>query len=186
MSQEVLTFLKNRTSAPRLEAPAPAGEQLQEIFQAAFRVPDHARLRPWRFLCVSGDRRRDFGELLLDSLLQREPLADASQREKARSAPLRAPLVVIAIASPVEHPKVPVCEQRWSTACATHALLLAAESQGFAGVWRTGEAAFDRHLMNGLGLATTESIVGFLYLGTRQGTARPAPVVSYEDKVTQW
>ncbi len=186
MSQEILEFLKNRTSAPRLEAPAPDGELLRDLFQAAFRVPDHARLRPWRFLCVSGDKRRDLGELMLDSLLQRDPLADAAQREKARSAPLRAPLVVVTIASPVEHTKVPACEQRWSAACATHALLLAAESQGFAGVWRTGEAAFDRQLMTALGLADTESIVGFLYLGTRIGMARSAPEVAFEDKVTLW
>ena len=85
-----------------------------------------------------------------------------------------------------EHPKVPRIEQWLSAGCAAHGLLQAAEAQGFAGIWRTGDAAFDRSVMDGLGLGADEEIVGFLYLGSRQGPAKPLPEMSVTDYVSQW
>ena len=61
---ESLSLLHERNSAPKLTDPAPGPEALEEIFQAALRAPDHAWLRPWRFLTIEGERRAAFGELL--------------------------------------------------------------------------------------------------------------------------
>jgi len=99
---------------------------------------------------------------------------------------LRGPLIVVVVARLSEHPKVPVIEQRLSAGCAAHGLLLAAESMGYAGIWRTGDAAFDRHVMNGLGLSDNEEITGFLYLGTRDGQPKPLPALQSTDYVSQW
>ena len=49
---DALTLLLNRSSQPRLEAPAPSGDALENIMQAALRAPDHACLTPWRLLCA--------------------------------------------------------------------------------------------------------------------------------------
>ncbi|MGB1139855.1 MAG: nitroreductase family protein, partial [Halioglobus sp.] len=73
---DILSFLQQRCSAPKLTEPAPGPEQLDEMFKVAFRAPDHAWLRPWRFLVISGDRRNDLGELLEQSLVARNPEAD--------------------------------------------------------------------------------------------------------------
>ena len=77
-------------------------------------------------------------------------------------------------------------EQRHSAACAAHAMLLAAEACGYAGIWRTGDAAFDRAVMNALGLATNEEIVGFIYLGTREGPAKNLPALDTADFLSCW
>ncbi len=153
---------------------------------AALRAPDHAWLRPWRFMAIEGDRRDALGELLEQSLLCRDPTADEAARNKARNAPLRAPLVLVVVAHLCEHPKVPLVEQRLSAGCAAHAILLAAEALGYAGVWRTGDAAFDQHVMQGLGLATNEEIISFLYLGTRTGRAKALPELSPDDFLSSW
>ena len=50
---DALNLLLNRSSHPRLQAPAPEGEELTNIMQAALRAPDHACLSPWRFIAVS-------------------------------------------------------------------------------------------------------------------------------------
>jgi len=156
------------------------------MVKAAVRVPDHAWLRPWRFLAIQGSRREALGAVFEAALVERNPDADASAHEKARKSPFRAPLVLVVIARLSEHPKVPLQEQRMSAACAAHAILLAAQAQGYAGVWRTGDAAFDRGVMSELGLAENEEITGFIYLGTRDGPAKMIPALAPDDFLSQW
>ena len=183
---DILHFLQQRNSAPKLVAPAPTPEELEQMFRAALRAPDHAWLRPWRFITVSGDRRAALGEVLESCLLQRNPAADETARGKARNAPLRAPLLVVVAVRITEHPKVPAVEQRLSAGCAAHAILLAAEAMDYAGIWRTGDAAFDRNVMTALGLAADEEITGFLYLGTREAGRKPVPSLDTGDFVSSW
>ena len=183
---DIVNFLAQRSSCSRLAEPAPGRQELEDIFAAAFRAPDHARLRPWRFLCVAGERRAAMGQLFREALLLRNPEADQPAQDKAANAPLRAPLVVVVVTRLSEHPKVPPVEQRQSAGCAAHGILLAAEALGYAGIWRTGAAAYDRNLMGMLGLENNEEIAGFVYLGSRQGEARPAPQLSVSDFVADW
>ena len=166
--------------------PAPSADELQAIYRAALRAPDHAWLRPWRFLTVAGERREALGQLLEECLVARNPDADEAARSKARAAPLRAPLLVVAIAHITEHPKVPPVEQRLSTGCVSQGLLLGAEALGYAGIWRTGDAAFDRRVMDGLGLAANEEIMGFLYIGSRDGRVKPIPELDPADYFQAW
>ncbi len=183
---DAMTLLTERNSSPKLAEPAPDAAAREAIFSAALRVPDHAWLRPWRFLTVEGEARRDLGGVLERSLLRREPEADGAAREKARCAPLRAPLVVVVMARLQPHPKVPPSEQRLSAGCAAHAILLAAEAQGYAGIWRTGAGAFDREVVRELGGEEHEEIVAFLYLGTREGQGKTLPALAVEDFVAPW
>lgn len=183
---DILRFLQQRNSAAKLTTPAPDPAQIEEIFRAAMRVPDHAWLRPWRFITVAGDRRVALGELFERCLLARKPDADDAARAKARTAPLRAPLLVVVVVKLSEHPKVPPLEQRLSSGCAAQAIVLAAEALGYAGIWRTGDAAFDRAVMDGLGLSAHEEITGFVYLGTRDGAAKTIPSLVVSDFVSDW
>lgn len=183
---DVLSFLQQRNSSPKLEAPGPGATELREMIRAATRAPDHAWLRPWRFISIAGERREDFGEVLERCLLERKPGADEAARQKARNAPLRAPLLLVVVARLTEHPKVPALEQRLSAGCAAQAILLAAEAQGYAGIWRTGDAAFDPAVMAALGLEAGEEIVGFLYLGTRSGRAKALPELDPDAFLSYW
>ena len=181
-----LEFLRRRNSSPKLVEPAPDAAELNEMLQCALRSPDHARLRPWRFLSVRGERRTALGELLQASLLRSNPEADEAAREKARMAPLRAPLVMVVFVSLREHPKVPDWEQRISAGCTAFSLELAAEALGYASIWRTGAYAEDRELVRALGGSDTEEIVGFLYMGTRDGEAKPLPDMNPDDFHNEW
>src|SRR5690554_1952218 len=162
---DALSALHNRVSMPRLIAPAPTLEQQEALFQAALRAPDHARLRPWRFLVLEGQGLTRLGELFHAAALAgaADPAADSVQR--ARQLPLRAPMIIVAISSPSPHPKVPEPEQEMSCAVAVGNMLVAAHAMGLGAVWRTGEPARDRLICEGLGLAPQEKIIAFLYLG---------------------
>jgi nitroreductase len=156
------------------------------MLRCAVRSPDHAWLRPWRFVSIRGERRTAFGELLLQSLLRRDPQADESARQKALNAPLRAPLVIAVLVSATEHLKVPLWEQRLSAGCAAYGLVLAAEALGYAAVWRTGSFAEDQTLVHDLGGGDNEQFVGFIYVGSRDCPAKPVPELALDDFHRVW
>ncbi|MFK7831022.1 MAG: nitroreductase family protein [Congregibacter sp.] len=182
----VLAFLQQRNSAPRLTTPAPNEQEFDQMLRCALRSPDHAWLRPWRFISFRGERREVFSQLLLASVLRRNPEADQAVRDKALGAALRAPLVVAVMAVIETHPKVPAWEQRISAGCAAFSLSLAAEALGYASVWRTGDYAGDARLLEDLGCAANEECVGFLYIGTRDGTPKAIPELSPGDFHRSW
>lgn len=180
-----LDALLQRQSCNKLTEPAPSPEQWQWIQQAALRAPDHARLRPWRFLVIAGQGREQLGDAMVALLLADRPQASMEEQQRVRSKPLRAPMIVVVIACIQQHPKVPVMEQVLSAGCAAHAMLLAAFAQGLGAIWRTGPLASDTRLHARLGIASGETIVGFLYLGTPQANLpaieRPDPDAYFKD-----
>lgn len=183
---DALTLLQQRNSAPKLCEPGPDKKVLDTMLRAAMRAPDHANLRPWRFLLIQDDARIQLGELFAKALAKRNPDSTEAERDKAKSKALRAPLIIAVVVRSAEHPKVPFIEQQLSAGCAAHSLLLAADALGFAGIWRTGANAFDRYVMTGLGLEANESLVGFLYFGSRDGRAKPIPDHNPQDFATAW
>lgn len=183
---EALDLLLNRVSVTRLADPAPTAAQLDILFRAALRAPDHGQLRPWRFLTIQGEARERLGEVMAESLFIRQPQATEEALQKARKMPLRAPLLAVVIARVVPHLKVPGSEQVLAVGCAAHGLLLAAHAQGLGAVWRTGEFSYDRHLAKALGLAENEQTLGFIYLGTPEGKLRTPPELDPAEFVSQW
>ena len=182
----LLDLLQQRNSCASLTAPGPDPEQLQAMVAAALRAPDHAWLRPWRFLVIEGQQREQLGELFAHAAeLRGGPLAP-EELARSRQLPMRAPMLLVVIARIQDHPKVPEQEQWLSAGCAAHAVLLAAEASGFAGIWRTGINASDSTVKAGLGLAGNEHIVGFLYLGTPAGPRKKLPSLPVEDFLTRW
>lgn len=181
-----LDLLLQRNSASLLTEPAPSDEVLNKMFTAAMRAPDHGNLKPWRFLVIAGDRRVDLGELFAVAALERMGNLTPEQTEKFVSQPMRSPMIIVVICSPVDHPKIPLIEQQNAAACAAFSLLLAAEAEGFAGIWRTGDNAFDQTVAHGLGLSADEEITGYIYLGTRKGPAKSLPEINPMDYVKIW
>ena len=167
-------LLQERRSFARLAAPAPEGVVRERIFSAALRAPDHARLRPWRFLVVEGEGRTALGEAMVRAMAAEKPQLDDAVAQKLRANPLRAPLVIVLVARVTAHPKVPEIEQQLSLGCAAQAMLLAAQAEGFGGIWRTGPVTYVPALARELGLGADDQVLGFLYLGT-PASGEPAP-----------
>jgi len=183
---EALSLLTTRNSAAKLAAPGPSDSELAELFAAASRAPDHGRLRPWRFLLIRDNGLSALGDLFAEAALRREPTLGEPELARFRQQPLRAPLIIVVVACLQDHPKIPLIEQQLSAGCAAHGMLLAAEALGYAGIWRTGANAFDAHVMAGLGLSANEEVSGFLYIGSREGRAKPLPEIAMADYVKDW
>jgi len=175
---KAIEALHQRASMPRLSGPAPSQEALDNIFRAALRAADHGLLRPWRFLTIQGDSLQRLGDLFATVAEQDNPGMTEAERDKVRQKPLRAPLIIVVISSPREHPKVPVFEQDLSAAAAAQNMLVAAFAQGLGAMWRTGSMAYHQQVKQGLGLTADEKIIGFLYLGE---AAAPGKRIMSED-----
>ncbi len=183
---DALECLLSRTSAPTLSTPGPNRADLDTMLQAAVRAPDHGRLRPWRFVIIPEEQRTRFGAVLADSLHRREPSAspEALQRESGKA--MRAPVIVVVAAHAARGHKIPVVEQLAATAAAAENIMLAAHALGFGAVWKTGAPAYDPSVRQALGLDGEDEIVGFLYLGTRAGSASPLPRPAAGEFTSVW
>ena len=184
-NHDVLTTLTERVSHGSLETPGPTADEIELITRAALRAPDHALLRPWRFIAVEGDRREALGVVLHESLRLRG-VTDEAQLAKALKAPLRAPLIVAIMLDYKVHPKVDRTEQVGSAAAATYAMSLAANALGYGTMWRTGQYATDPHVVETLGGSPQDEVIGFLYVGTRKGPSKNLPELDPSDFLTHF
>lgn len=182
---DALELLVNRTSSPMLQAPAPTEAQLEVMMKAASRAPDHGSLRPYRFLKIEGEGLTELGELFLNASRADNADLPEAQVNKLRNMPLRAPMILVAIAVTQEHPKVPKGEQIITAGCAAQAVIQAACAQGVGAMWRSGDLAFNPRVAEGLGLDDNEEIIGFVYLGTTV-KEKPVPEVDASALVSNW
>ncbi|MFZ5653647.1 MAG: nitroreductase family protein [Pseudomonadota bacterium] len=183
---DALAALHRRRSESALGEPAPEGEVLDNIRRAALTAADHATLRPWRFLEIRGAARQRLGELFVRAREANEGELAPAERERTRNRPLRAPLLIVVIASCRTTAKVPEIEQLISAGAAAQNMLNAAYVQGVGAIWRTGDFAYDATVRAGLGLEPRERILGFLYLGTVIEPRPPRPELNPADFFRDW
>ena len=172
---DALDALHTRTSNAALGEPGPDENQLASLLRAADHAPDHGLMRPWRFFVVQGEARQRLGEVMAESLRAREPESTPENLERERNKPLRAPMLLVVAASPRERRGVPETEQVLAAAAAAENVMLAAYALGLGAYWRTGDAAYDPAIKAAFGLAPTDAIVGYLYLGTPLPPQTAAP-----------
>lgn len=171
-----IDLLLNRVSSPVLDAPAPTAEQLDVMYRAALRAPDHGGMRPYRFLQIEDTGREKLGQVFVEAALKSGDEISEADLEKLKHAPLRAPMLLVVIATLNSHAKVPEIEQQLSAGCAAHGLILAAFAQGIDAIWRSGKMAFNACVNERLGLNMNEQIIGFIYVGkARKHRVVPCP-----------
>jgi nitroreductase len=177
---DALDLLKTRRSFKPMElsAPGPTAAELDTLLTIASRVPDHGKLAPWRFIVFDGEARRAAGDAIVKAFHAKYPDATAEQAEAERERLTRAPLVIAVISRAAPHVKIPEWEQVLSAGAAAMNLVLAAHALGYGAGWITEWYAYDRAVLDALGLASHERIAGFVHIGTPPGKpedrARPA------------
>jgi nitroreductase len=89
---------------------------------------------------------------------------------------LRAPTIIGIAATARDNPKVPEVEQILAVGAAAQNILVASHALGFGGFWRTGSLAYDPDVKRASELSETDSIVGFIYIGSVGQPGRPHQV----------
>jgi nitroreductase len=179
---DALHLLKTRRSVKPVElaSPGPTAAELDTILTVASRVPDHGKLAPWRFIVFEGDARLKAGEAIAAAFRRKYPDCKDDQVAAERQRLARAPLVVAVVSRAAPHVKNPEWEQVLSAGAAAMNLVTASHALGFAANWITEWYAYDRGVLDALGLAAHEKIAGFVHIGrpAQPPEDRPRPALS--------
>lgn len=176
----IIELLQTRRSTPpaTLAGPGPNAEERDIMLTIAARVPDHGKLVPFRFIVFEGDARDKAGAIIANVFAKANPEADAARIDIERRRLALAPLVVAVVSRAAPHEKIPQWEQILAAGAACMNLVVAANALGFATAWITEWYAYDRAVLERLGLGATEKIAGFIHIGRhpgpREDRARPA------------
>ena len=184
----VFDLIKRRRSIGKMTNERPTREQIEQLLEAATHAPNHHKVQPWKFIVMSGNAREELGKVMALSLADRleETSSDKAQAilNKERNKPLRSPVVIVVAAESPNQPNVMEIENIEATAAAVQNMLLTAEEMGIACMWRTGDAAYDPHVKQWLGLESGEHIIAFLYVGYPAIPRLERIPISYKDKTT--
>jgi nitroreductase len=183
---DAMEALTSRVSGSKLVEPAPDELELHSLLTAAARAPDHGRLRPWRFIVLRGEALRRFGDLMAKTYLRRNPSATPAQLDKERGKPLRAPLILVVAAKVNEQSHIPAIEQILSAGAAAENVMVGAYALGYGCAWKTGDAAYDDDIKSAFGLAASDAIVGFMYLGSHLAPPPPAQPADIDEYMSEW
>ena len=165
MTTTVLEAIASRSSTKKFADHPVSREQINLLLTAAARAPDHGQLAPWRFTVLEGAARETLGRAMGEALREKSPDADAEAVERESSKALRSPVLIVVSAVPQSHPKVPEIEQYVAVGAAIQNLWLAAHSMGLGVAWKTGSHAYHGRVKQAIGLALSESIIGFVHVG---------------------
>lgn len=160
-----LDLLHYRRSSKKFGDIAPTSAQLELMFKAALRAPDHGRLKPYRFVVITD--RIGF-EKALFSAVEEFNLGEYGEG-KAQKLSHQAPCVVAIIAKlDVSNPKVPVWEQQVCAGCAAYGFQLAANSLGFENVWISKHWVQGNEMRKLLDCQENEQVIGLILVGSPQ------------------
>jgi len=174
---DALKLLTTRRSFKPIElsGPGPSAAEIDTLLTVASRVPDHGKLVPWRFIVFEGEARRAAGAAIAAAFRAKHPEATAEQAEAERERLTRAPLVIAVVSRAAPHVKIPEWEQVLSAGAAAMNLVLAANALGYGASWITEWYAYDRAVLDALGLRPHERIAGFVHIGRPPGVPEDRP-----------
>jgi nitroreductase len=183
-----IDLLKTRRSVKPIEmtGPGPSPAELETLLTIASRVPDHGKLTPWRFIVFEGDHRLAIGDTLATIFQSDNPQATSDQIDFERRRLARAPLVIAVVSRAAPHVKIPEWEQIMSAGAAAMNLVTAAHALGYAAAWLTEWYAYDRRVLEAIGLSPNERIVGFVHIGKPQRPPEDRPRPALSDIVTRY
>jgi nitroreductase len=187
VSQDLIELAENliqtrqHIGPKHLTEPGPSRDLLLRLLEAAAAAPDHAQLRPWRFVAFGEQSRDKLAAAFADALLERDATALPEQLEDARQKAYRSPTLLLAVARLAPHnPDVADAEKLISLGCAVQNLMLSALAHGFATGLTSGKALTSQAFRQICGLTEGELAVCFVNIGTtrksRPRKIRPAPL----------
>ena len=155
---EAFDLLKTRRSVKPIEltGPGPTAAELDTLLDRRL-----ARARPRQadalaFHRVRRRRAAEAGETIAAVFRAERPDATPDQVEYERKRLARAPLVIAVVSRAAPHVKIPEWEQVLSAGAAAMSLVFAAHALGFAASWITEWYAYDRRVLDALGVAPNE------------------------------
>jgi nitroreductase len=182
---EIIDAIHKRHSVGKMKPDPVPREVIEELLSAAAQAPNHYKVRPWRFVVLTGPGRERLGEVMAEVFHRKFPDVKPEALDKERLKPLRSPLLIAVGVDRPADPRVLQIENVCAAAAACENTLLAALEFGLAGHWRTGEAAREPAVRKFLGFEAEQQIIAFLYLGYPEGIQEAPERPGFADR-TVW
>jgi len=182
---DVIQAIHSRHSVKKVKPDALPREMIEQLLQAAVQAPNHHKVRPWRFVVLTGTGRDRLGDVMAASQRDRQPDLPPEAFDKTRALPLRAPVVIAVGVDKPEEPRIIEIENVSAASAACQNMLLAAHSLGLGAIWRTGEWARDAQVKEFLGFTADQYLVGFIYIGWPEFEVELPERPGFEDR-TVW
>ena len=182
---DAIEVILTRRSISKVKPDPVSHETIEKLLQAAVQAPNHHRVRPWRFVVLTGKSRQALGEVLAQALKKQNPELPDTGMELERAKPLRAPVLIAVGVDEPDDPRVLEIENICAVAAAVENLLLAAHAEGLGAMWRTGSAARDPEVKKFLGFSPDQELISFVYIGYPDLAPGSAERPSFEDR-TVW
>lgn len=182
---DVIQAIQSRHSVKKVKPEALPRGMIEQLLHAAVQAPNHHKVKPWRFVVLTGEGRARLGEAMAASQGERQPDLPPEALDKTRALPLRAPVVIaVGVDKPAE-PRILEIENVAAASAACQNILLAAHAQGLGAIWRTGEWARDPKVKEFLGFEADQHLIGFIYVGWPEFEVEFSERPGFEDR-TVW
>jgi len=181
---DTIDAIHTRLSVGKVKPDPVPRELVEKLLSAAVQAPNHYKVRPWRFVVMTGTARERLGDVLAELMKAEHPEYPPEAFDKERGKPLRSPLLIaVGVDKPTEE-KVLEVENICATAAAVENLLLAAHAEGLGAKWRTGGPARDSKVKQFLGFEPDQHLIGFIYIGYPEFEIKVKERPSFEDRTT--
>ena len=182
---DALEAILTRHSIAKVKSDPVPRKVIEKLLLAAVQAPNHYRVRPWRFVVLTGKSREALGQVMAQVLKNRNPESPEEGLQKERTKPLCAPLLIAVGVDKPGDQKVLEIENICAVAAAIENLLLAAHAEGLGAMWRTGPAARDPEVKKFLGFEPGQELLSFIYIGYPDLDVPVVERQSFEDR-TVW
>ncbi|PTM57507.1 nitroreductase family protein [Desmospora activa] len=180
--------IRTRRSVGKVAAEMPDRSLIEKVLEAARWAPNHHMTQPWKYFVLSGNARNRLGEVMAEikaeGMTEDERVEAASQLEREREKPLRAPVIIAAAVSPSADSRVEEIEEICAVAAGVQNALLTAHALGLGAIWRTGKPTYSPKMKAFFDLSERETLLGFLYIGHPAILPKERPRLPIAEKVT--
>tara|TARA_Y100001968_G_scaffold140759_1_gene128738 strand:+ start:115 stop:672 length:558 start_codon:yes stop_codon:yes gene_type:complete len=176
----------SRNSISKLGKPYPNSAEMEYIYKAALRAPDHAWLRPSEFIEITGTGLDKLSKIFEKYAIENIKDINETKIAKYKNAPYRAPMIIVLVSNIQKHNRVPEIEQMLSTAAAAQNILLALHALNYGSIWRTGAFALNDKIGSYFNLKENQKILGYLYIGKPTVEPKKIPEIDIEKYITRW
>jgi nitroreductase len=183
---DVFNAMYTRRSQGKIKPDQLPRALIEQILSAAVQAPNHYKVRPWRFVVLTGSGREALGNKMAAMFKEKFPDATQDALEKERQKPMRAPVVIVVAVDKPTEARVDEIENICAVSAACQNMLLAVTALGLAAVWRTGDTARDPEIKQFFGFLPDQHLIGFMYIGYPDVVLADAPERPSFDDRTIW
>lgn len=178
----VIELLLTRRSlkTQRMTAPGPTPDELDTILRCAIRVPDHAKLTPWRIVVLQGDAQQRIGAAWSEIYAKDHPNASPELLAMEARRPAEAPLVLVVHTHILSTERIRYEEQLSSGVNVCMNAIIAANALGYFTNWLTDWPCYHDEAKAVLGIPAQDQVLGMIYIGSglEIPTDRPRPEIA--------